>query len=136
MAIVLGFGEIILPAFPPPIMANKTDGLLYPAFSAIAMAMGATVITEISTKTPTAQMIMVATATDTRAKRCPSFLTITSAIFSAAPVLMRAPAKIPEVRMRSTDDIILCAPDTMVPTVPVRPPPPTIPPMRAPRIRL
>ena len=55
MAIVLGFGEIILPAFPPPIMANKTDGLLYPAVSAIDMAMGATVITEISTKTTTAQ---------------------------------------------------------------------------------
>ena len=133
---VLGFGEIIFPALPPPIIASKIEGLLKSAFFAIAIAIGATVITEISINTPTAQIIIVATATETKAYLCPNFCTITSAIFSAEPVLIRAPAKIPDVSIRSTEDIILWAPATMVSTVVTRPPPPTNPPIKAPRIKL
>ena len=59
-----------------------------------------------------------------------------SAIFWAEPVLMSAPASMPEVMMRSTEDIMLCAPETMVFTVVTSPPPPMMPPTSAPRIRL
>src|SRR5699024_8238641 len=43
--IVFGLGEIIFPALPPPIIANKIVGLDKPAFAPIANAIGATVIT-------------------------------------------------------------------------------------------
>ena len=98
--------------------------------------MGATVITEISINTPTAQMIIVAMAMAATALFSPSFSTIVSAIFSAEPVLISDPARIPLVRIRRTDDIIEPAPLTMVFTVLVSPPPPIRPPISAPRIRL
>ena len=46
------------------------------------------------------------------------------------------PASIPEVSILSTDDIMLEAPETIVFTVSVRPPPPITPPINAPNIRL
>ena len=134
-AMVLGLGETILPALPPPIMASSTPLLERPAFLPMARAMGATVMTEISMKTPTAQMIMVAMAMAITAKRSPSLSTMVSAIFWAEPVLMRAPARMPLVRMRRTEDIMEPAPLTMVLTVFTSPPPPIRPPIRAPRIR-
>ena len=79
---------------------------------------------------------MVATAIEIIANLSPSFFTITSAIFSAEPVLISAPARIPDVRIRKTEDIIPCAPLIIVLTVPVSPPPPMNPPINAPRIRL
>ena len=135
-AMVLGLGEMILPALPPPIMATRIPLLERPARLPMASAMGATVITEISTKTPTAQMIIVAAAMAATARFSPSFSTMVSAIFSADPVLIRAPASIPLVRILKTEDIMDPAPLTMVLTVTSRPPPPMRPPIRAPKIRL
>ena len=134
-AMVLGLGETMLPALPPPIMASSTPLLDRPAFSPMARAMGATVMTEMSINTPTAQMIMVATAMAVTARFCPSLSTMVSAIFWAEPVLMSAPARMPLVRMRRTEDIMEPAPLTMVLTVAARPPPPMRPPTSAPRIR-
>ena len=85
--------------------------------------------------TPTAQIIMVATASAAMARFSPIVSTMVSAIFCAAPVLMSAPARIPLVKMRSTEDIMEPAPLTIVETVPARPPPPINPPIKAPRIR-
>ena len=59
-----------------------------------------------------------------------------SAIFSADPVLINEPARIPLVRILRIDDIMDPAPLTIVLTVVLRPPPPIRPPMSAPRIRL
>ena len=70
------------------------------------------------------------------AKRSPIFFTIISAIFSAEPVLINAPARMPEVRIRRTEDIMPWAPEIMVSTVPARPPPPMMPPINAPKTRL
>ena len=81
-------------------------------------------------------MIIVAIAIAATALFSPSFSTIVSAIFSADPVLIRAPAKIPLVRILKTEDIIDPAPLTIVLTVFTRPPPPIRPPMSAPRIKL
>ena len=135
-AMVLGFGETMLPALPPPIMASSRLCLDRPAFLPMARAMGATVMTEMSTKTPTAQMIMVARAMAARASLWPILSTMVLAIFWAEPVLISAPASTPEVMIRSTEDIMEEAPETMVFTVVTRPPPPMRPPTRAPRIRL
>ena len=99
------------------------------------MAIGATVITEISTNTPTAHIIIVAMATAAIALFSPSFSTIVSAIFSAEPVFISAPARIPDVSILNTDDIMPDAPETIVLTVVVSPPPPISPPINAPTIR-
>ena len=135
-AIVLGLGEMILPAFPQPIIARSTPDFESPAFLPIAIAIGATVITEISINTPTAQIIIVAMEIAAIARFCPSLVTMVSAIFSAEPVLISAPASIPEVIIRRTELIMPCAPETMVATVVARPPPPIIPPTKAPNIKL
>ncbi len=103
----------------------------------MAIAIGATVITAISINTPTAHMIMVEIERAIMARFCPNLFTIASAIFSwQIPVLIRAPARIPDVRIRSTDDIILDAPLTIVLTVCTRSPLPISPPIRAPAMRL
>ena len=102
----------------------------------MAIAIGATVITAISINTPTAHMIMVEIERAIMARFCPNLFTIASAIFSADPVLIRAPARIPDVRIRSTDDIILDAPLTIVLTVCTRSPLPISPPIRAPAMTL
>ena len=81
-------------------------------------------------------MIMVEIERAIMARFCPNLFTIASAIFSADPVLIRAPARIPDVRIRSTDDIILDAPLTIVLTVCTRSPLPISPPIRAPAMRL
>ena len=57
--IVFGLGDIMLPAFPPPIIVKSITIGEYPNFLAIASAIGATVITATSTKTPTAVNIIV-----------------------------------------------------------------------------
>ena len=135
-AIVLGLGEMMFPALPPPIIAMRIPLLERFALLPIARAMGATVITEISMNTPTAQMIIVAIAIAATALFSPSFSTMVSAIFSAEPVLISAPARIPLVRILRIEDIIDPAPLTIVLTVVASPPPPIRPPISAPRIRL
>ena len=134
-AMVFGFGETMLPALPPPIIASRMPLFERPARSPIARAIGATVMTAMSMNTPTAQIIMVATASAAMARFSPIVSTMVSAIFCAAPVLISAPARIPLVRIRSTEDIMEPAPLTIVETVPARPPPPINPPIKAPRIR-
>ena len=81
-------------------------------------------------------MIIVAMAIAATALFSPNFSTIVSAIFSADPVLIRAPARIPLVRILRTEDIMEPAPLTIVLTVFESPPPPIRPPISAPRIRL
>ena len=82
-------------------------------------------------------MTMVATETANSALLLPSLLTMTWAIFSAAPVLINAPARIPDVMILSTDVIMLPAPVIMVETVRARSPyEPITPPIKAPMMRL
>ena len=130
---VFGFGEMTLPALPPPIMASRSAGTGMSARRPIASATGATVMTAMSTNTPTAVTISVASATAARAKREPQPATTASAIFAALPVFTSAPTSTPETRMRSTEGIIACVPEIIAATVAERPPPPSSPPASAPR---
>src|SRR5690625_1928235 len=84
-AIEFGFGDIIFPAFPPPIIASKIAVLERPARLPIAKAIGATVITATSMNTPTVVKIMVAIANAKSAFFSPIALIIDSAIVEAAP---------------------------------------------------
>ena len=133
-AIVFGFGEMTLPALPPPTIARRSAGTDKFAFLPTASATGATVMTAMSTKTPTAVTIIAASATATRAKRVPSPATMTSAIFAALPVFTSAPTRTPEARILRTDGIIDCVPEIIAFTVSVSPPPAMSPPARAPNI--
>ncbi len=75
-AMVLGFGDIIFPALPPPIIAKSITIGEYPNFFAIARAIGATVITATSINTPTAVSIMVDNAMANSALFSPKLFTI------------------------------------------------------------
>ncbi len=134
-AIVLGFGEMMLPALPPPIIATRSALTGSFALRPTASATGATVITAISMNTPTAQTIIVDRATAVSANRAPSAPTIASAIFAALPVFTNAPTRTPEARIRRTDGIIALVPSIIAATVSVSPPPPIKPPASAPKIR-
>lgn len=79
-AIVLGLGEMMFPAFPPPIIAKRMAGLDSLARKAIASAIGATVITATSINTPTAVKTKVASAKAIRDLDSPTRVTIVSAI--------------------------------------------------------
>ena len=96
-AIALGFGDIIFPDFPPPIIAIKTAVLDRFVLLAIAIAIGATVITATSINTPTIVKIIAEITIAITAFVSPSLLTIVSAIFFAAPVSIKTPAKTPAV---------------------------------------
>ena len=87
--IVFGFGDIMLPALPPPIIAKSITIGEYPNFLAIASAIGATVITATSTKTPTPVNIIVDRASANNALFSPNVLIIWSAILAAAPVCIK-----------------------------------------------
>ena len=132
-AMVLGFGEIMFPALPPPTIAKRSAGTGMPARRPTASATGATVMTAMSTKTPTAVTTSAATATAAMAKRAPSATITASAIFAALPVFTSAPTSTPEASMRRTLGIMLCVPDTIAETVSTSPPPPTSPPTSAPK---
>ena len=131
---VFGFGDIIFPALPPPTMANNIAGLLKPDLWAIAKAIGDTVITETSTKTPTIVKTIVAIAKAIRALDSPIFATIVSAILAAAPDSIKTPASTPAVSILRIAGIIFLAPSIIKLTVPVSPAPPTSPPIKAPSI--
>ena len=132
VAIVLGLGLIIFPALPPPIIASNIDDLERLARLPRAREIGATVITAISINTPTEHIIIDAIATAIRAFFSPSLTMMLSAIFSAAPVFTRHPARIPLVMILKTELIIPADPDIMVETVPCKDPLPIIPPIKAP----
>ena len=133
---VLELGEIILPALPPPIIAKTMASLGNPAFLPMARAIGATVITVTVIKTPTPHIIIAARPMARKARFDPSLLTISSAIFSAEPVIMSAPAKIPDVNILKTADTIPWHPVIIAAMVVSRPPPPMTPPIKAPSIKL
>ena len=71
-------------------------------------------------------------ATAASAKRVPSAFTIASAIRSALPVLTKAPANTPDVKMRRMLGTMDCAPEIIAATMSARPPPPSKPPSSAP----
>ena len=131
-AMVFGLGETTLPAFPPPTIATSSAETGSPALRPTASATGATVMTAMSTKTPTDVTIIVASAIAASANLAPIARMIASASFSALPVFTSAPARMPEVSMRSTLGIIDCAPDIIALTVSGSPPPPISPPASAP----
>lgn len=133
-AMALGFGDMTLPALPPPIIASKMASFDSPARLAIESAIGATVITATSIKTPTAVRIIVAMAKASRARLSPTFFTTVSAIVFAAPDSISTPASTPAARMRSTALVMPCAPVTISVTVWTRSAPPTRPPTSAPTI--
>ena len=115
-------------------MASKIDSLLIRACRPTMRATGAAVMTAMSMKTPTAQMTRVATAIAGIARFAPRVETIVSAIFCAAPDLINAPTRTPDVKTRRIGDAIFCAPETIASTVSVNAPPPRIPPRKAPKI--
>ena len=101
-AMAFGFGDITLPALPPPTIAKSIAVLEMQARWAIAKAMGETVITATSTNTPTEVKMRVARASASSARVSPTFLTIVSAIEVAAPDSISTPANTPAARIRST----------------------------------
>ncbi|SIC15483.1 Uncharacterised protein [Mycobacteroides abscessus subsp. abscessus] len=133
-AMAFGFGDIILPAFPPPIMASNIAVLLIPALCAMASAIGATVMTATSTNTPTAVKIIVAAANASNALVSPSFFTIVSAMTDAAPDSISTPARTPAAKIRRTAGMMPLAPSIIKVTVSVILTPPTRPPIKAPAI--
>ena len=105
-AIALGFGDIIFPAFPPPTIAIKTPVLERFVLFAIAIAIGATVITDTSINTPTIVSIIVDKTIAIIAFDSPNFSIIVSAILLAAPVSIKTPAKTPAVIILNIAGII------------------------------
>ena len=105
-AIALGLGDIIFPAFPPPIIAMRMEVFEILIFFASASAIGATVMTAISINTPTAVSIHAEITKANSAFDSPRVLTIVSAILLAAPVSIRTPANIPAVTILKIAGII------------------------------
>ncbi len=132
-AMVLGLGEMIFPAFPPPTIANSNAETGREVFLPTASATGATVITAMSMNTPTAPTIIVASAMAASANRAPSRATTVSAILTALPVWTNAPTRTPDARIRSTLGIIPFVPSIIAVTVSTSPPPPSRPPTSDPK---
>ena len=59
---MLGLGEMMLPHFPPPIIAIRSNDFDIPSLFPSDKAIGATVITATSINTPAAQSSIVANA--------------------------------------------------------------------------
>ena len=128
----LGLGDIKFPAFPPPIIANKTADFDKLVRRANASAIGETVITATSINTPTAVKISVAKAKANNALASPSLCVIVSAIVLAAPDSMSTPASTPAAKIRITAVVIPWAPPIIKFTVSDKSAPPTSPPIKAP----
>ena len=134
--IVFGFGETILPHFPPPIMAiNSTDGDKPKRFP-IDSAIGATVITATSIKTPTAHSNIVAKANAANTRFSPNVFIIALEMVVAAPVLISTPDNTPAVRIRMMAGVTSLTPSVITFTVSVNGNPPNNPPTIAPAIKL
>ena len=131
-AMALGLGDIMFPAFPPPIMARRIVVLEIFSFLAISMAMGATVMTEMSINTPTMVRSMVAREIASRAFFAPSLSMMVYAIDAAAPDLIKIPAMIPAARILKMAVIIPAAPPFIRPMVSTIDAPPMSPPRMAP----
>nr|PRK56284.1 hypothetical protein BV173_00894 [Haemophilus influenzae] len=127
-----GFGDIILPALPPPIMASKIAAFDKSLRRDNAKAIGETVITATSTNTPTAVKIIVASAKASKARVSPNLLVMVSAMEFAAPDSISTPANTPAAKIRITAVVIPCAPPIIRLTVCDKSAPPINPPTKAP----
>ena len=87
-----------------------------------------------SPNTPTVVSSHVASVMAIRLRLAPILLMMDSAMRSAAPLSMSAPARIPAVTMRMIAETMPCVPEMIKLTVPVSPAPPTRPPITAPKI--
>ena len=133
---VFGLGDTILPHFPPPIMAiSSTDGDSPRRFP-MDKAMGATVITATSIKTPTVHSNIAARAKAANTRFSPSVLMMALEIVVAAPVLISMPDSTPAVRMRIMAGVTSLTPSVITLTVSASDSPPNNPPTIAPAIRL
>ena len=131
---VLGFGETIFPHFPPPIIAKSTFPFERPISLPIMMAIGATVITATSIKTPTPVSINTDNANARKTLRRPAFLTMVSAILSAEPVLTNTPVRTPSAKMLTMAGDMSFTPENISLTVKSKPHPESKPLTIAPRI--
>ena len=129
---VLGFGEIMFPALPPPDRATSNDSLEKPIRLPTSKAMGATISTATGINTPTAVITIEATAKASRAQRSPKVLTIARANVSAAPDSIITPASIPAASTRSTVPMTLWDPLIRISMVWTRLAPPSRAPITAP----
>ncbi|MNL37112.1 hypothetical protein D3C87_1592360 [compost metagenome] len=132
-AIVFGLGEMIFPAFPPPESASSSAVLEIPILLPTDKAIGATISTATGINTPTAVIIIVASASARMALLPPNFFTIAWAIVSAAPDSIITPANTPAASTRRTVPMTLCVPLTSTLTVCSRLAPPISAPAIAPR---
>ncbi|MNJ41337.1 hypothetical protein D3C77_362570 [compost metagenome] len=133
-AIVFGFGEIMLPALPPPDNATSSATLEYPILLPTDSAIGATINTATGMKTPTAVIIIVAKASDSIALVPPSLSTINLAMVSAAPDSIITPAKTPAAIIRITVPCTLWVPVIKIFMTSAKLAPPINPPIIAPKI--
>lgn len=132
--IVFGFGEMMLPHFPPPIMAISRTALDIPKRLPNVSAIGATVITATSIKTPAAHRSMVDKASARYTCFSPKTLTMELEMVSAAPVAINTPESTPAANTRSIADERSLIPSIIIPTVSAREKPPSKPPTTAPAI--
>ena len=98
------------------------------------MAIGATVITATSIKTPTPVRMNTDRANARKTLRRPAFLTMVSAILSAEPVLTNTPVRTPAAKMRTMAGDMSFTPENISLTVKSKPHPESKPLTIAPRI--
>ncbi|MNP62077.1 hypothetical protein D3C76_1573220 [compost metagenome] len=123
----------MLPALPPPTSASSKAVLEMPIFLPTDKAIGATIMIATVMNTPTAVIIIVASAIDNNAFFSPSLSTMVSAIRSAAPDSINTPASTPAASTRTTAPITLFVPSMIYCTVSAMDAPPNIPPAIAPK---
>lgn len=121
---------MILPALPPPDRATNNANLEIFMRLPTSRAIGATIKTATGINTPTAVMIIVASASDKIAHFSPNLVTIALAMAFAAPDSIMTPAKTPAASTLTTVPITLCVPATTILTVWLR----LEPPIMAPKI--
>ena len=129
---VLAFGEIMLPALPPPDSATSSANLEIWLRSPTSSAIGATIKTATGINTPTAVIIIVAKDNAKIAIRSPKRSTIVRAIVLAAPESIMTPAKTPAAKTLTTVPITLWEPFTKMFTVCIKLAPPISDPKIAP----
>ena len=131
-AMVFGLGDMMLPALPPPDKATNSASLEMPNRLPTSMAIGATISTATGMNTPTAQIIIVANASEKIARLSPNLETMVLAMRLAAPDSIITPARMPAASTRTMVPITLWPPATTTLTVWVSDAPPTRHPTMAP----
>ena len=133
-AMVFGFGDMMFPHLAPPVIATKIRGreTLFRATS--ISAIGATVMTAMSTKTPAQLRIIVESAMARYVFFSPRPRTMYPEREAAAPDLISAPLRTPAARILRTAGTMSLTPEVIAARVSVRLSPPRSPPTRAPSI--